>query len=52
MILFGVDCLDEHLDLLMGRVALLPAPSGRTADNRSTIEKLQGCCSLQLLLAP
>ena len=52
MILFGVDCLDEHLDLLMGRVALLTAPSGRTADNRSTIEKLQGCCSLQLLLAP
>ena len=31
MILFGVDCLDEHLDLLMGRVALLTAPSGRTA---------------------
>lgn len=52
MILFGVDCLDEHLDLLMGRIALLTAPSGRTADNRSTIEKLQGCCSLQLLLAP
>lgn len=52
MIYFGVDRLSDHRELLTGRVALLTAPSGRTADNRSTIELMQACCDLQLLLAP
>lgn len=52
MIYFGVDRLKGHRAMLTGRVALLTAPSGRTADNRSTIEALQSCCDLQLLLAP
>lgn len=52
MILFGVDRLEAHRELLSGRVALLTAPSGRTADNRSTIEQMQKLCDLQLLLAP
>lgn len=52
MIYFGVDRLSDHRELLTGRVALLTAPSGRTADNRSTIELMQACCDLRLLLAP
>lgn len=52
MVLFGADRVTEFRDYFTGRVALLTAPSGRTRDNRSTIEVLQGCCDLQLLLAP
>ena len=52
MILFGVDNLGKYSDLLPGRVALLTTPTGRTADNRSTIEVLKEVCDLQLLLAP
>ena len=52
MLLFGVDRILEFRDLLTGRVALLTSPTGRTSDNRSTIEVLQSCCDLRLLLAP
>ena len=52
MVLFGVDRVAEFSHLFSGRVALLTTPSGRTSDNRSTIEVLKECCDLQLLLAP
>ncbi len=52
MVLFGADRVAEFQDLFAGRVALLTSPSGRTRDNRSTIEVLKNCCDLQLLLAP
>lgn len=52
MVLFGADRVAEYKDLFAGRVALLTSPSGRTTSNQSTIEVLQGCCDLQLLLAP
>ena len=52
MVLFGADRAAEYAHFFTGRVALLTAPSGRTTDNRSTIEVLQGCCDLRLLLAP
>ena len=52
MLFFGVDRVTEFAHLLTGRVALLTSPTGRTRDNRSTIEVLQGCCALRLLLAP
>lgn len=52
MILFGVDRVSEFPEYFSGRVALLTSPTGRTADNRSTIEVLKETCSLQLLLAP
>lgn len=52
MIYFGADCLAENRQVLTGRVALLTTPSGRTADNRSTIDALRECCDLRLLLAP
>ena len=52
MVLFGADRVSEFAHFFTGRVALLTAPSGRTTDNRSTIEVLQGCCDLRLLLAP
>lgn len=52
MVLFGVDRAAEYAHLFIGRVALLTSPSGRTTDNRSTIEVLKDCCQLQLLLAP
>lgn len=52
MILFGVDRISEFEDWLSGRVALLTTPTGRTADNRSTIDVLKEKCDLQLLLAP
>jgi len=52
MLLFGADRVEEFRDFFAGRVALLTGPSGRTRDNRSTIEVLQGCCDLRLLLAP
>ena len=52
MLLFGVDRVEEFRDLLFGRVALLTTPTGRTRDNRSTIDVLKACCDLRLLLAP
>lgn len=52
MVLFGVDNLPRHLELLRGRVALVTAPSGRTAGNESTIDALARVCELVLLLAP
>ncbi len=52
MVLFGADRVAEFQNVFTGRVALLTSPSGRTRDNRSTIEVLQNCCNLQLLLAP
>lgn len=52
MVLFGADRVNQFSHLFQGRVALLTTPSGRTRDNRSTIDVLQGCCDLVLLLAP
>lgn len=52
MVLFGADNIGSYQELFTGRVALLTAPSGRTRDNRSTIEVLANHCDLQLLLAP
>ena len=52
MVLFGADRIAEFSHFFTGRVALLTSPSGRTRDNRSTIEVLQQHCDLQLLLAP
>ena len=39
MIRFGIDRIAEYKELLQGRVALITAPSGRTADNRSSIDR-------------
>lgn len=52
MIHYGIDRVQEFIHLFTGRVALLTAPSGRTTENRSSIEMLQGCCDLRFLLAP
>lgn len=52
MVLFGADQVSRFPHMLSGRVALLTAPSGRTTDNRSTIDVLKDCCNLRLLLAP
>ncbi len=52
MVLFGADRVSQFPQMLSGRVALLTAPSGRTAGNRSTIDVLKDCCDLRLLLAP
>lgn len=52
MVLYGVDRLQQYRNFLEGRVALLTGPSGRTSDNRPTIDVLKECCNLQLLLAP
>ena len=52
MVLFGIDRVGEYAHLLEGRVALITAPSGRTADNRSSIDRLREVCDLRLLLAP
>lgn len=52
MVLFGADRVAEFRHIFTGRVALLTSPTGRTADNRSTVEVLQNCCDLRLLLAP
>lgn len=52
MVFFGADRIAEFRHLFTGRVALLTAPSGRTRDNRSTIDVLGQYCDLQLLLAP
>lgn len=51
-ILLGVDRIQQFRDLFRGRVALLTSPTGRTGDNRSTVEALAECCRLTLLLAP
>lgn len=52
MVLYGADRVQEYRDAFEGRVALLTGPSGRTSDNRPTIDVLKECCNLQLLLAP
>lgn len=52
MLRFGVDNLHSYSHLLTGRVALITAPSGRTAENESTIDALARVCDLVLLLAP
>lgn len=52
MVLYGVDRLQQYRNFLEGRVALLTGPSGRTSDNRPTIDVLGRYCDLQLLLAP
>lgn len=52
MIRFGIDRVEEYKDWLQGRVALITAPSGRTGDNRSSIDRLREVCDLRLLLAP
>ena len=52
MILFGADRVGEYAGLFQGRVALLTSPTGRTRDNRSTIDVLKEHCDLRLLLAP
>ena len=52
MVLFGADRIGEFAPVFTGRVALLTGPSGRTSDNRSTIEALAEHCDLRLLLAP
>ena len=52
MVLFGADRVSEFRQLFVGRTALLTGPSGRTLDNRSTMEALSGVCDLRLLLAP
>lgn len=50
--LFGADRIREERKLFAGRVALLTAPSGRTMENRSTVDCLAEVCDLKLLLAP
>ena len=52
MVKFGIDRVEAYRELLAGRVALITAPSGRTADNHSTIDRLKAVCDLVLLLAP
>lgn len=52
MVQFGIDCAEQYKSYFAGRVALLTGPSGRTSDNRSTIQVLKDCCQLELLLAP
>lgn len=52
MILFGADRISEFAELFQGRVALLTTPTGRTRDNRATVDVLKECCNLCLLLAP
>lgn len=52
MVLYGADRAQEYRNVFEGRVALLTGPSGRTSDNRPTIDVLGQYCNLQLLLAP
>ena len=52
MVLFGADRIGEFSELLLGRVALLTGPSGRTSENVATIDELKRHCDLRLLLAP
>ena len=51
MIRFGIDSA-ELAAYIPGRAALVTAPSGRSADNRSSIDVLKEVCDLRLLLAP
>ena len=51
MIRFGIDSA-ELSARIPGRAALVTAPSGRSADNRSSIDVLREVCDLRLLLAP
>lgn len=52
MVLCGADRVEEYRTLFRGRTALLTGPTGRTGDNRSTIDVLKQFCDLRLLLAP
>lgn len=52
MVQYGADRVPEYRHLFEGRVALLTGPSGRTGDNRPTIDVLKENCNLCLLLAP
>lgn len=52
MVQYGADRVQEYRQLFEGRVALLTGPSGRTGDNRPTIDVLKENCNLCLLLAP
>lgn len=50
---FGVDRLAEYAPLFEGaRVGLITSPTGRTSDNRSTIDALQAFCDLRALFGP
>ena len=51
MIRFGIDSAELSVHI-PGRAALVTAPSGRSADNRSSIDVLKEVCYLRLLLAP
>lgn len=52
MVTFGADRVAEYTHLFTGRTALLTGPSGRTSGNEPTIDALNRCCDLRLLLAP
>ena len=52
MVLFGADRVAEYTHLFTGRTALLTGPSGRTSGNEPTMDVLNRCCDLRLLLAP
>ena len=52
MVFFGIDRAEDYKSLFQGRVALITAPSGRTADNQSAIDHLRKLCQMELLLAP
>lgn len=52
MLTFGIDRIGEERELLRGRLALITSPSGRTSDNRSSIEAVRAVGDLRLLLAP
>lgn len=52
MVQFGIDRVSEFASYFSGRVALLTGPSGRSGDNRSSIQVLKAACHLVLLLAP
>lgn len=50
---FGVDRINEYADLFEGaRVGLVTTPTGRTSDNRSTIDVLQKVSNLTALFGP
>lgn len=52
MVAFGIDVLTAAQAGQWGRMALLTAPSGRTAAGQSTVERLAALGDLRLLLAP
>ena len=51
MFRFGIDTADLSAHV-PGRAALVTAPAGRSADNRSSSEVLMEVCNLRHLLAP